>query len=132
MVAGSIFPLSLLVTVTLLVALSSEFVYAAPFPKRIDQVIADSTSQWEKACIAAGGGQQCNPLSVAAFTTLLAAAGNCDQQNAADNMVDLAKSLNNDPAMIRFAQIFVQQPRNTVRTFTSDFYIKTSLELMCG
>jgi hypothetical protein len=31
-------------------------------------------------------------------------------------MVDLAKTLNNDADMIRLAQIFVQQPRNTVRS----------------
>ena len=50
-----------------------------------------------------------------AFTTLLAAAGPCDQQESADAMIDLAKTLNNDADMIKFTQIFVQQPRNTVR-----------------
>ena len=30
-------------------------------------------------------------------------------------MIDLAKQLNNDADMIKFAQIFAQQPRNTVR-----------------
>ena len=50
-----------------------------------------------------------------AFTTLLAAAGPCDQQDSADAMIDLAKTLNNDADMIKFTQIFVQQPRNTVR-----------------
>jgi len=86
---------------------------ALPFSKRIAQVISDSTTQWEKACDAAGGGQQCNQVAVNSFGTLLAAGGNCDQQNAADNMVDLAKQLNNDPDMIKFAQIFAQQPRNS-------------------
>ena len=28
-------------------------------------------------------------------------------------MIDLAKQLNNDPDMIKFTQIFVQQPRNS-------------------
>lgn len=65
----------------------------------------------------AGGGTQCNPISVTAFTTLLAAAGPCDQQNAADQMVNLAKQLNNDASMIQLAQIFCQQPRNTVSLF---------------
>lgn len=82
------------------------------FQKRIAQTIADSTTQWEAACLAANGGQQCNPLSITAFTTLLAAAGACDQQNAADSMIDLAKQLNSQP-MIIATQIFVQQPRNT-------------------
>lgn len=50
-----------------------------------------------------------------AFTTLLAAAGPCEQQDSADAMVDLAKTLNSDADMIKFAQIFAQQPRNTVR-----------------
>lgn len=63
--------------------------------------------------LAANGGLQCNPLSVTAFTTLLAAAGPCDQQNAADSMIDLAHQLNSDANMIKFTQIFVQQPRNT-------------------
>jgi len=85
---------------------------AAPVQKRIAQTIADSTSLWVAACTKAGGGSQCNTISQTAFTTLLAAGGNCDQQNAADQMVDLAKTLNNDPDMIRLAQIFVQQPRN--------------------
>jgi len=80
--------------------------------KRIAQVIADSTADWEKACLAAGGAQQCNPISQTAFTSLLAAGGNCAQQDAADAMIDLAKTLNNDAEMIRLAQLFVQQPRN--------------------
>jgi hypothetical protein len=64
--------------------------------------------------LAAGGGSQCNPLSVAAFTTLLAAPGPCEQQNAADNMMNLAKSLKNNAALIALTQVFAQQPRNTV------------------
>src|SRR6185369_4701823 len=65
--------------------------------------------------LAAGGGQKCNPVSQIAFTSLLAAGKNCDQQDAADQMIDLAKQLNNDAEMIRLAQLFVQQPRNAVR-----------------
>lgn len=79
--------------------------------KRIAQVISASTTKWEQACLAAGG-QQCNPLSIAAFTTLLAAAGPCEQQDAADNMIDLGKKLNS-AQMITLTQIFTQQPRNT-------------------
>jgi len=94
-------------------ALAAVTVNGAPLTKRIAQVIAESTAQWEKACLAAGGGQQCNPVSVAAFSTLLAAAGPCEQQDSADKMIDLAKTLNNDPNMIKLAQIFAQQPRNT-------------------
>ncbi|GLB38862.1 hypothetical protein LshimejAT787_0600240 [Lyophyllum shimeji] len=85
---------------------------AAPLQKRIAQTIADSTKDWEAACLKAGGAQQCNPISQQAFTSLLAAGKNCDQQDAADKMIDLAKTLNNDAEMIRLAQIFVQQPRN--------------------
>lgn len=48
------------------------------------------------------------------LATLLAAAGNCDQQNSGDAMVSLAKTLNNNAQMISLAQIFVQQPRNSV------------------
>ncbi|THH19823.1 hypothetical protein EW146_g1428 [Bondarzewia mesenterica] len=101
----------------------SASVQAAPYPltKRIAQVISDSTTKWEAATKlghshqqdAAGGGQQCNPIAVNAFGTLLAAAGPCEQQDNADKMVDLAKQLNNDANMIKFAQIFAQQPRNT-------------------
>lgn len=62
----------------------------------------------------AGGGGQCNSMAVAAAETLLAAAGNCDQQNSADQFVTFAKTLSNPSQMISLAQIFVQQPRNTV------------------
>jgi len=88
-------------------------VSGSPLVKRIAQDTPASTTLWEQACGAAGGGLQCNPVAVAAFATLLAAAGPCDQQNAADNMVDLAKTLNNDAKMIQLSQVFVQQPRNT-------------------
>ncbi|KAG6824700.1 hypothetical protein H0H92_006099 [Tricholoma furcatifolium] len=100
-----------LLTILVLASLT----FAAPIQKRIAQTIADATQDWEQACLAAGGGQQCNPISQVAFTSLLAAGQNCDQQNAADQMIDLAKTLNNDPEMIRLSQIFVQQPRNAVR-----------------
>jgi len=100
---------------TLLLALTAAgSVTAAPahLSKRIAQVISDSTTKWEAACDTAGGGQQCNAIAVNAFGTLLAAAGACDQQNNADTMMDLSKQLNS-PDMIKFAQIFAQQPRNT-------------------
>lgn len=80
--------------------------------KRIAQIISDSTQQWVAACKQAGGGEQCGNISQTAFTALLASGKNCDQQDAADSMVTLAKTLNNDSDMIRLAQIFVQQPRN--------------------
>lgn len=98
---------------TLALALVSS-IHAAPLQKRIQQVIADSLTQWEQACINAGGGIRCNPLKVSAFSTLLIAPGPCEQQNAADQMIDLARELNNDAEMIRLAQIFRQQPRNSV------------------
>ncbi|KAF4593041.1 hypothetical protein EYR38_008750 [Pleurotus pulmonarius] len=97
----------------ILLAAAAASVHGLPLTKRIAQTISASTAKWEQACIAAGGAQQCNPVSVTAFTTLLAAAGPCEQQNSADAMVDLAKSLGNDAEMIRLAQIFAQQPRNT-------------------
>ncbi|KAI0045703.1 hypothetical protein FA95DRAFT_1495131 [Auriscalpium vulgare] len=81
--------------------------------KRIAQTISNSTTKWQEACIGAGGGLICNPIAVNAFGTLLAAAGPCDQQDSADVMVDLAKLLNANADMIKFAQIFAQQPRNT-------------------
>ncbi|OBZ65227.1 hypothetical protein A0H81_14698 [Grifola frondosa] len=97
----------------IIVALSAIAANGMPLTKRIDQIISDSTTQWVAACNAAGGGAQCSNISVTAFTTLLAAAGPCDQQNSADAMVDLAKTLNNNADMIKFAQIFAQQPRNS-------------------
>ncbi|KAH9973430.1 hypothetical protein BGW80DRAFT_1437194 [Lactifluus volemus] len=89
-------------------------VTAAPsrFSKRIAQVISQSTSQWQTACDEAGGGPKCNQLAVTAFSTLLAGAGPCDQQDSADNMMTLAKQLNSSP-MISLTQIFVQQARNS-------------------
>ncbi|KAH8109626.1 hypothetical protein DFH11DRAFT_910893 [Phellopilus nigrolimitatus] len=93
-------------------AITVTVVSAIPLQKRIAQTISDSTQAWQQACTTAGGASQCNTISQTAFTTLLAAGGNCDQQNAADSMIDLAKQLKNDPEMIRLAQLFVQQPRN--------------------
>jgi len=94
-------------------ALTFVSVHASPFlHRRIAQVTIDAVTPWENACDAAGGGQQCNPMAVAAAATLLAAAGNCDQQNAADKMVDLSKTLGSSQ-MLSLAQIFTQQSRNT-------------------
>ncbi|KAG5636125.1 hypothetical protein H0H81_009032 [Sphagnurus paluster] len=90
----------------------STFTNAAPIEKRISQIISDSTRDWKDACVKAGGAQQCNDIAQTAFSTLLAAGKNCDQQDAGDKMIDLAKTLNNDAEMIRLAQLFVQQPRN--------------------
>ncbi|KAI0708711.1 hypothetical protein C8Q72DRAFT_790776 [Fomitopsis betulina] len=100
---------------TILIALVAVTVNVHGFPlqKRIAQTISDSTTKWEAACDAAGGGSQCNTIAVNAFGNLLAAADPCGQQNAADQMIDLAKQLNSDAAMISAAQIFAQQPRNT-------------------
>jgi hypothetical protein len=84
-----------------------------PLTKRIAQTISESTTKWHDACKAAGGGDRCKPLAVDAFSTLLAAPGPCAQREAADKMVSLAKELQNNPDMIKFAQIFAQQPRNT-------------------
>jgi len=94
-------------------ALTLVSVHASPvLHKRIAQVTIDAVTPWETACDTAGGGQQCNPIAVSAAATLLAAAGNCDQQNAADKMVDLSKTLGS-AQMLSLAQIFTQQPRNT-------------------
>ncbi|KAJ7890589.1 hypothetical protein B0H14DRAFT_2689965 [Mycena olivaceomarginata] len=95
---------------TVFLALTASAAHAAPLTlnKRIQQTIADFYRK-----LAAGGGLKCNPQSVTSFTTLLAAAGPCEQQDAADSMIQLAQSLNNDPEMIRLTQIFAQQPRNT-------------------
>ncbi|KAH9847602.1 hypothetical protein C2E23DRAFT_863242 [Lenzites betulinus] len=98
---------------SLIFALTAIAVNAVPLEKRISQTISASTTKWVDACNKAGGADQCSNISVTAFTTLLAAAGPCDQQNSADAMIDLAKTLNNDPDMIKFAQIFSQQPRNS-------------------
>ncbi|KAJ3789797.1 hypothetical protein GGU10DRAFT_304339 [Lentinula aff. detonsa] len=102
-------------TDALVFALLSATARAAPLllNKRIAQTTIDSVTPWEDACNSAGGGQQCNPIAVTAASTLLAAAGNCDQQDSADAMISLAKTLNNDANMISLAQIFAQQPRNS-------------------
>lgn len=100
---------------------------ALPFQKRIDQQTIASVQPWENACTAAGGGEQCNPIAVNAAATLLAAAGPCEQQDNADKMIDLAKQLNNNADMIKFAQIFAQQPRNTVRLFPLSYLFSVTL-----
>ena len=99
---------------------SALFVSGAPIlEKRIAQVIAQATADWEQACLKAGGGQQCNPLSVSSMATLLAAPPPCAQQDAADSMIDLARQLGNDAEMIRLAQLFRQQPRNAPDSVSS-------------
>jgi hypothetical protein len=95
-----------------LAAVGSVTAAPAHLNKRIAQVISDSTTKWEGACTAAQGGSQCNQIAVNAFGSLLAGAGPCDQQNGADTMMDLSKKLNSQD-MIKFAQIFCQQPRNS-------------------
>lgn len=101
-------------TTAFLVAISAVAfnVHGLPLTKRVAQVISASTTKWEAACDAAGGGQQCNQIAVNAFSTLLAAPGPCEQQDAADTMVNLAKQLNSQD-MISLAQVFAQQPRNS-------------------
>ena len=88
----------------------------APLAPRIAQITGDSTKAWEAACRRSGGAQKCREISVQAFPTLLFAAAPCAQQDAADNLIDFAKKLNSNGTadMVRLAQIFVQQPRNTV------------------
>ncbi|KAF8968536.1 hypothetical protein BDZ97DRAFT_1755207 [Flammula alnicola] len=93
-----------------------QYAQAAPvqIDRRIDQTITDSTKDWQEACVNAGGTQdKCSGVAVPAFTSLLESGGVCDQQNSADTMIDLAKQLKSDPEMIRLAQLFVQQPRNS-------------------
>ncbi|KAI0314244.1 hypothetical protein OF83DRAFT_1046657, partial [Amylostereum chailletii] len=59
----------------------------------------------------AGGGAECSIIAKDAFDApLFSAADPCTQQDIADGMIDLAKDLNNDSAIIEFAQLFVQQP----------------------
>jgi len=80
--------------------------------RRIAQDISASTKKWEAACDTARGGDKCNQIAVKAFGGLLAGAGACDQQNSADDMMDLSKQLKSNN-MISLAQIFCQQPRNS-------------------
>jgi hypothetical protein len=100
------------VTILGLVAVFAQVSALPILEKRIAQVIDQSTAKWETACLAAGGSERCNPLSIKAFDTLLANAGDCDQQDQADDMVDLGKSLNSVD-VISLSQVFAQQPRNS-------------------
>lgn len=95
---------------------------AVPMEKRIAQTIAESTAEWEQACIKAANKdkkdfQICNPTSQKSFMTLLAAAGPCEQQDKGDDMIDLAKTFTDNEDMIRLTQLFVQQPRNAPDSF---------------
>ncbi|TDL21027.1 hypothetical protein BD410DRAFT_868416, partial [Rickenella mellea] len=90
---------------------SVSVVLAAPLDKRIAQITLDGPAAWADACTSSGGGSKCGDIRQKAASTLLAAGKNCDQQDAADDMVDLSKTLKN-ANMIRLAQLFVQQPRN--------------------
>jgi hypothetical protein len=99
---------------TALAALLAVSASALPLYKRIAQTTIDAVTPWEAACRAAGGAEKCNEIAVTAAGTLLAAPPPCAQQDSADAMITLAKTLDNDAEMIRLAQIFRQQPRNAV------------------
>lgn len=98
-------------------------IQASPlFEKRIAQITREATKPWEDACDAATNtNQMCNPLAVTASQTLLANAGPCDQQNAADALIDFAKQQSNSAEMITLAQIFCQQPRNSPNLFSNPY-----------
>ena len=89
----------------------------APLIPRIAQISSATCERFEAACNRGGGGSEiCRNLCLNTAPTILAAAPPCAQQDAADRLVDFAKQLNNNTAeMIKFAQLFAQQPRNTVR-----------------
>ncbi|CAE7073505.1 unnamed protein product [Rhizoctonia solani] len=92
---------------------------ALPLHKRIAQTTIDAVKPWEAACNQAGGGAQCNNIAVTAAGNLLANPPACAQQDSADAMITLAKSLDNDAEMIRLAQIYRQQPRNAPDSLAS-------------
>lgn len=123
---------------------------AIPVEKPIDQTIADYTRQQvQDLCCAftpslhhdrntfahlqtnSDNDDQCNTISWSAFTTLLAAGKNGDQQDVADRMVDLAKQLNNNADIIRLAQILVQQPKNAMRFYHPSYTISILYQLLC-
>ncbi|CAE6410966.1 unnamed protein product [Rhizoctonia solani] len=108
-----------------LAALLAVSASALPLHKRIAQTTIDAVKPWEAACNKAGGGAQCNNIAVTAAGNLLAAPPACAQQDSADAMITLAKSLNNDAEMIRLAQIFRQQPRNAPDSLAS-LYCQTA------
>ncbi|PVF99387.1 hypothetical protein CPB86DRAFT_294077 [Serendipita vermifera] len=58
----------------------------------------DATQAWEQKCLASGEGERCIEVAGKASKALLATAGPCDQQNVADEMIDLAKSLHHNSA----------------------------------
>ena len=86
--------------------------------KRAGQDLAAATAPWAAAC---GGAPECSWLAAAGSAALRADADACAQQDAADAMVAHALATGGDDAdvaeMIRLAQIYAQQPRNTVRPF---------------
>ena len=99
-----------------LIALAS----ASPFDKRIVKVISEPTQQFQ-ACKATGGGDKCDLTSQTASITLLANAGDCDQQNVADSIINHAKSLNHDSTMISLAQVFIHQLHNFLNRFSVNY-----------
>ncbi|KAH9926285.1 uncharacterized protein BXZ73DRAFT_102967 [Epithele typhae] len=101
------------IKLALALAVVAQSVSAAPLAVRVTQDVSDATHEWTQACVKAGGGSSCKNLGLNAVNSLAETASVCAQQDAADAMVDFAKSLFNDQDMIRLAQIFVQQPRNT-------------------
>ncbi|KAF7790167.1 hypothetical protein EIP86_001119 [Pleurotus ostreatoroseus] len=76
--------------------LTPDSTYAEHIPqvhgKRIDQITEDAAAPWKADCIDLLGQEICFNLAVTAAGSLLFAADVCAQQDAADQMISLAKS----------------------------------------
>jgi hypothetical protein len=84
--------------------------------KRVNQITADAITPWENACKAAGG-KDCFTPAQNSFASLLAAADPCAQQDVADGLITFSKAnFPGNQELIRLAQIFRQQPRNSLNT----------------
>ncbi|KAI0342963.1 hypothetical protein BDW22DRAFT_1393621 [Trametopsis cervina] len=103
------------VTLILFWTASAYGVVSHPLTRRISEITEDAMLKWKPACFAAAGANHdaCNQFSVRGITSLLAQAKPCDQQNTADDILDFAKTLKNGSDLIKFTQIFAQQPRLT-------------------
>jgi len=110
------FPFLNLSFVILLFGTSFQLVWALPMgspSKRIGQTLTASTTKWLAACESAGGSLECLALASSADISLTASAGPCDQQNAADSLMTLTKTLGKPTTLFDYTQLFLQQPRDT-------------------
>ncbi|KIM30462.1 hypothetical protein M408DRAFT_285970 [Serendipita vermifera MAFF 305830] len=107
----------MILTTSLLVVLlgGTSTTLAAPVSRsqRDADLFTEALGPWFKECQNQSGGQYCVELAYKGVSALGANAAVCAQQDIADTMIDFAKTLTNNTALISQTRIYAQQPRSS-------------------